>query len=521
MKVSYKVKFFLFALLIVLNLLLRCFVSNHELMIDSYEMHILANSISEFGEARWWTNPLSIVGMYPNSYASMISFLISGVSQINGIGIEKAIFIYSILFGLLGIFGSYILAGVLYDDDLYKFLVSFGYSLSPGVLAYTTWTVNARSPFIIILPLFLYALFKSNKNSLKFKLICMIFAILLFVSHHMVYYLIPILIAYSIVRIIYFVDISKYIKYSKLNDFSPFIIASAFLLIYLYVFLTNQFLTLYSRWANFSLMLTEYPRYIGILVFLSLGGFVYLLFKPNKRKNEWTLLCILLLLTPFLSKVMYTKWFILIFAFLLAGIGFLNLKRISIQNKKYIYVITIFLLLSVTFSGYFQYISDPKSGTTISDNEYLTSMWIKQFSDGNYISNNRWEGWKIAAFSEKHFLTGSSSSDQAYGFVDVKEFNLTTVPMTSEEFWIDSPFKRTSGTVSDGYWQRIMERDIDNSRTKLLMKRFQIVWLVEYTLTRNYWVSHHGYELSPFVRSVSTNKNCIYDSGDFNMWSLA
>lgn len=520
MKFTIKNKVFLFSLLIILNLLLRWFVSNHELMIDSYEMHILANSISEFGEARWWINPLSIVGMYPNSYASMISFFISGISQINGIDNEKAAFIYSISFGLLSIFASYILAGVLYDDDLYKFLVSFGFSLSPGVLAYTTWVAHARSPFIIILPLFLYALIKSNKNSVKLRLICIIFTVLLFATHHMVFYLIPILVSYLLVNIIYFVDLNKYVKYVKLNDFLPLITASAFLLLFLYAFINNKFQTANSKWVNLSFMITEYPRYIGILIFLSLGGLVYLLFKLNKYKEEWILLCSLILLSPFLSEMMYTKWFIQIFAFLLAGIGFLNLKRISVSNRKYIYVIIIFLLLSVFFSGYFQYLHENKSDGSINDNEYLTSIWIKKFSDGNYISNNRWEGWKIAAFSEKHFFTGSSTSDQAYGFVDVSEFNLTTFPITSEEFWLVSPFKRINGTVSDGYWQIIMDREIDNNWNNQLMKRFEIEWLLQYTFNKDYWLSHHGSKFSPYVSSISNNKDRIYDSGDFNIWPV-
>ena len=520
MKFSHKYNIFLLALLIILNLLLRWFVSNHELMIDSYEMHLLANSISEFGEARWWVSPLSIVGMYPNSYASMISFLISGMSQINGISIDKAIFIYSILFGLLSIFGSYLLAGMLYDDDFYKFVVAFGFSLSPGVLAYTTWTANARSPFIIILPLFFYALLKSNKNFVKFKLICIIFAILLFVTHHMSYYLFLLFASYSIVKIIYFVDINKYVKYAKLNDFLPLITASAFILLFLYTFLTGKFLTVSSKWDNLFQMITEYPRYIGVLIFLSIGGLVHLLFKPNKRKEEWILLCSLVLLTPLLPQMMYTKWFILIFAFLLAGIGFLSLVKISVLNKKYVSVIIVFLLLSVTFSGYYQYLNDRKFDTMISDNEYFTSMWIEQFSDGTHISNNRWDGWKISSFSGGHFLTGSSTSDQAYGFIDVKAYNLTNVPITSEDFWLSSPFKRIDGYTSDGYWHVIMKRDIDNNWNKQLMNKFQIVRLVEHTLYNNQWLSHHGVDASLYVISVSTSKDCIYDSGDFNIWNL-
>lgn len=518
MKFTNRINCVLFLLLIVVNLLLRS--ANHERMIDSYEMHILANSISEFGEALWWENPLSIFGMYINSYASMISFFSSGISQITGFDIEYSIFIYSIIFGLFSIFASYTLAGILYDDDLYKFIVSFGFSLSSGVVTYTTWTGNARSPFIIILPLFLYTLFKSGKNHLKFKFISLIIAMLLFTTHHLAFYLFPILIAYLLVGIIYKININKYINCTKLNDLLPLITASAFLFMFSFAFLNHKFQTASSRWVNLGFMINEYPRYIGILVFLSIGGLFYLLFKKNKRKEEWNLLMVLVMFTPFIFQVRYSKWFVLIFASLLAGIGFLNLNRASIlnNNKKYISIMFIFLITSVSFTGFFQYIHNPS--IEVDHNQYITSLWIKQFTEGNYISNNRWYGWIIAAISGNHFLTGSQTADQAYGFVEVNEFNVTKYPITSEEFWLSSPYKKISGTSSDGYWQIIMERDIYSNWNKGLIDKFEITWLLRKTSNYNYWVSHHGNKPSPFVNSIITDKYCVYDSGDFDIWTV-
>lgn len=518
MRFTNRSKIILFLLIVVLNILLR--FASHERGTDSTEMHILANSISEFGEARWIENPLGIIGMFPLSYAAMISFFLSGISQISGFDIETSIFIYSIIFGIFSIFTSYTLAGIFYDNDLFKYLVSFGFSLSPGVVEYTTWTANARSPFIIILPLFLYALFKCSKNSLKFIFLCVVFLILLYTTHHMAFYLIPILIGFLIVKLIYYLNITKYIYSDQLKNLLPWITISAFLLLFSWAFLSNKFLTSSSRWHDLALMTNEYPRYAGILFLLSIGGLIYLIFKANKRQEEWLLLISLVMITPFLLQERYTKWFILIFWSVLSGVGFINLNRLRKVNIKYINIIVIFLILSVTLSGFLQYLHIRKNDPEINDNEYITSIWVRNFTDGNFISNHRWNGWVIQAISGSHFLSGSTTADNAYGFVTIEEFTYKKRSMSDEAYWLDSPYLKINGTVSDGYWQIIMERGLDVNWNKNLLERFNITWLLRDEKIKNNWFSHHGSENSPFVDQISKKKNRVYDSGLYDVWAL-
>ena len=136
-------------MLVTLNLLMRNLLATHEIGTDSFEMHMLANSLSIFGEARWWEHPLSIIGMYPNSYASAISFLTSGSSQMTGLSIENAIYYYSLIGSIFVIYASYTVAGLVYKNDFFKFIVAYVYSLSPGIIEYTTWTAQGRS-FVLV-----------------------------------------------------------------------------------------------------------------------------------------------------------------------------------------------------------------------------------------------------------------------------------------------------------------------------------------------------------------------------------
>ena len=86
---SKKMKIILFSLLIVLNLILRIPFYPHEYGADSFVIHILANSVSQFGHARWWINPLSVVGLYPYSECSAVPFILSEISQCTGIDGES------------------------------------------------------------------------------------------------------------------------------------------------------------------------------------------------------------------------------------------------------------------------------------------------------------------------------------------------------------------------------------------------------------------------------------------------
>ena len=226
--------------------------------------------------------------------------------------------------------------------------------------------------------------------------------------------------------------------------------------------------------------------------------------------------------SKFIFQEMYMKWFILIFATLLAGVGFMNLRKLRETKKKSgTIVIILFMLLSVSFSGYFQFLRTYED-RTISDNEYISALWIKENIGGvgAGICNSRWTTWKISSISCLPFLTGSATDDQAYGLVDVRDFELEKLPATSEKYWMDSPYKRVKGTVSDGYWQRIMSQYHTSCGYKYI-PIFNITYLVEDVRLQGLCLSHHGQVYSPFVEVVRSEKDCLYDSGDIKLWPLS
>jgi hypothetical protein len=151
-------------------------------------MHIMAVSLSEFGYAKWFLDPMSIVGIYPASYTSAMHFLISGISQTTGLGMNSTIFMYTIFLGIISIFIAYSAAKVFINDDVFAFFSALCFSTSLAVLNYTTWTIPARGLFVIFAPIVIYLLLKNIiKINLKYLFILLIVS--LFYLLHIIYFI--------------------------------------------------------------------------------------------------------------------------------------------------------------------------------------------------------------------------------------------------------------------------------------------------------------------------------------------
>ncbi len=524
MKFTNKTKTKLFIFAICLNFILRYQLIHHESGIDSFEMHLLANSISEFGQARWWLYPLSIIGMYPNSYASAISFFTSGISQCTGIGIEPSIYLYGIFLSFFSFFAVYILASKFYDDDFFKFITALLYSISPGIVEYSTWTAQGRSFFILMFPMLLYFLVQNiKKHKVRFIFLAFIVTIFLMTTHHLFFYLMPIFFASLMTKLIY--KLNKNLQINKhFEILQPLLIIFAFCLVVTYPFITGKFMTLPSKWGNLLNVINEYPRYIGIPILISIGGFFYIILKKNKRYGEWFVIIAPLSLGVFVFDTMYTKWIMIIFAILIAGIGVTNIQKLDNKRRKYgTTLIIVIILFSTFFTGYFQILRfqliKEYNYKTIDENTYETGMWVDNRVDGISIGNSRWDTWKIAAISTQPFLTGSSSADQAYGLVDARDYELEKKSITSEEFWKDSPYSRIKGMTSDGYWQLIMAQYY-SSKGFQYVKLFNINYLVESIELGGNWKSQHGNQTSEFVTYTHQSKDCIFNSGKWEIWKI-
>jgi len=534
---SLRTKVILISLLVILGLAFRFPITPHEIGWDSFAVHLMANSVSEFGYAKWWIHPTSIAGSYPYSTsASAVPFLLSGISQGTNIDMESTILLYSMILGIFCFFGAYLMAGALWNNDIFKLLVAFVFFTSLGIITKTTWTGHARTLFIIALPLFIYLLLRTRTFKIRFSILTFVIFVLLFVTHHFIYFIIPVIISYLIIGMFY--KAGKYIKSIRIpNNFANFAMLASFLIMFSIPYFNRsiwwtdpELIRSASEGASSiyvwisNVMLKGYVRYIGILIIFVVGGYTYLIFKRNKRFEEWFLLMCLAGLAPFLYIPTYMKWFILPFASLLIGIALTNIAitKTGAKKKKYRTIFIIILLLSsIIFTGYYQhlhFLNDPDPRTRyMEERTYVGGLWIKDNIDKDknmiaegYISN------RVFSISEVPTLTDTNAANLAYDFVDPQKIEVRQIyPFTSVEFYFRDPYKsvnRTVDTKTEWAVGAIARSDINDRHS----------WAYRLTSLFNlsYCVENKDFQTT-FTRSVQQTKDNIYDNGKIRIWNLA
>ena len=510
MKFSNKTKIGLFALLVVLNVIMRFQAISREIGADSFVMHIMTNSLSEYGYARWFLHPLSLFGLYPYSYTSSMQFLLSGIHQSTGLDMDLVVFFYCIFLGFLSMLTAYLMAGAIIDDDIFKFLVAFGFSTTPAILGYTTWTIPTRGLFIILAPLLVYSLLKC-RTSIRFIPLVFLLAVFLFATHHLFYFLLPSFFVFFLL-IVWF-KIKEHIDFIKIPErFAPLVPLTCFLLMFSIPFFTGKFI----EHSRYSPVYISYGRYIGMLIIPVVGGLVYMMFKPDKSFREWFLLLTVIFLTTMIYEQTYMKWFLPIFLIPFACIGLVNILRSERRRRYALAIVTISLLLSISFSGFYQFLHfQPTHGMNeryMDDSTYIAGTWVKEYVIGTGVSNDKLFGFRIAAVSETtHHLTASTLSGIAYGFISSNISQFKFYPTTSEDFWFNvGVYERDWGEYNWVYLHKM----------GIKPHKFNITHFVENTKAQGNVIWNHASFTSKLLHHAYEEKGCVYDCGKARVWDL-
>ena len=533
MRFPLRTKAILIGLLILLAVVFRYPTTSHEIGWDSFAVHLMANSISEFGYARWWIHPASVIGSYPYSgSASAVPFFISGITQCTGMDTELVILLYSILLGLFSIFAAYLMAGAIWDDDLFKFLTAFIFSTSSGIITFSTWTANARTLFIMMLPLFIYMLLKTRVFKVRGFILTISILVLLLVTHHYIYFTVPIILSYFVTITVY--KVGKHSGSIKIpENLANFVMFAGLVLLLAIPFFTRTLMETDpemgrsggGRYEWIFYMLQTYARYAGVLIILSCSGYAYLLLKRNKKFGEWFLLMCLAGLSPLLYIFTYMKWFVLAFTSLLISIAITNIATLGIQEKMYrtkrkyaTTFVIILLLCSTAFVGYYQYLhflNDPDPHTRyMEDKTYIGALWMKDViaKDKNMVVASGYIPHRVASISEVPTLTGVGPADLAWGFVDPDKLEVEQLySYRSVEFYVHDPYKTVNHTQTNWYTGEIASTDINDHHSWAYrsISRFNISYCVENTDIT-----------TTFARSVQQTKNNLYDNGKIRVWLL-
>lgn len=399
MKNSHKIILIILAL--ILAVAFRLPLTPHELGQDSYSIHFWADSITEQGYAKWVVSPLSVFGLDSYSYPSGEIYLLSVVSSLIGISTEWVIFFLSIIFGIIGFIGAYLLASEIKDEFYFKLAAAVFFSILPLSIKFTSWTYSTRGLFIMLVPFFMWTLIKSYEDK-RYIILTFVLFVLMATIHKMFVLLLLMGFVFLLSIIIH-----KYFnKYSrKIGIALVIIIPFAFLFsIYSYRGLwVHRYLPSFLDFGN--RIITEIAALgytvgarLGFILPLSILAVILIYFFSKKIDYKVNFLVFtLLIFIPFFIKGMYVYQTIAVVYTMLAVIGlYIVVDKLKKHSKYIVPAVYIVLILFSMFTVYVRvnndnFMKDSLAGTAdfidfnIDDDEIIAG--VEQAEIINFMQN--------------------------------------------------------------------------------------------------------------------------------------
>jgi len=521
-EVSQRKKVIFFVLLIILNVTLRIYSIPHETGNDSYQMHALANSISESGTAYWWLSPLSVFGLYSYSYASAVPFLLSGMSQLANVDMEKIILSYCTIMGLFSIFTAYLMAGAFYKNFLFKYLFAFFFSISQGILQFTTFDASTRGMFMVTFPFMFYLLLKEDKLWRRLILI-VIFLIFLRSVHNFSYFAIPLIFTVILIYIGSKIKLAtkREMKISVNSEKLALLKKADFTHIYICLLLCSilipYFMKLFvvgSRYQHLIVMLITTARYIGPSIFLVLGGLIYITYKKEKNSHDWFILISTLFFIPISYSHIYGKFIIIPVVIFYIAVAFKNCL-FAISSKRLNTFFIIFVIMSSSlFSSYYNNnrTGDSQNYWYMDEKTYQAGIWTSSYiPENSHVFTTIGSVWRMLAISNGHIEFPSLPPlELVYGFVDKHEAlnNTVKISYTNLDYYFEGPYIQQEGSSKLGEYEWMMNFAIKDRRVQNLIEKYNMKYIVYDTASRR----------GKIMSTVEENNDLIYDGDRIKIW---
>ncbi|HUV82325.1 MAG TPA: hypothetical protein VMW53_04525, partial [archaeon] len=208
----------------------------------------------------------------------------------------------------------------------------------------------------------------------------------------------------------------------------------------------------------------------------------------------------------------YFKHFSAGFIIFLACIGIFNVIK---TQKKATHFIIIILIISISYSGYYQFLKQYPENRNISDSAYNSGKWLKYYGNGSGISNDQLLGIRIGSISESvHFITTSTVVNSAYGFLSLNHSEFTYYPITSEIFWFNTgKFKKDYG---ESAWYNF--NMLDFRMSEINATESNVKYIVENTNTNGDIIWKHGPRESKMLEKTYNNLGSVYHTNNIRIY---
>lgn len=525
--------------LVCLNILIRFPRSEHEVGVDSFSIHNFAAVISEEGRIPWVLNPLGYFGWYPLSYPSAGPIVISGVSQTVGVAEEGAILLLSLAYGVLGVLVAFMMARSFREDDLFALVVAFVFSVAPRFVSFTVWSASTRNLFMVLIPIFLWALVRAyRKPGPKNLFLLVSVLVLMLATHRLTILLAVVVIAFVLAYVFILVNRVMRVRFPRIllsrtvRRWTPRSALVAILGIAAFMLVGTDVLGEYQQGQVCSgASITDEVCNLGVSITRSVGlalpfafvGVFHVVRYRNKGFTEAFLVLSLLALIPTLFLRQYTGFYILPFVALFAAFGILAIIHIFARHRRARNaVIAISVVGIAAFSvGVLEFESE--ASTAITDATYNTALYLRFLPSGSFVANDGLMGVRVSSISSVQGLPVGGAGTTAQGpellilgsYTPQEVFDREArIPLTELTIEHDSPFILEGIDVLSDWQVRVLFLDVDQVSNRTT-DRYRLVYYLENDNLRGQYTAfgniYDGAPFDNFAKSVQAKRYKLYD----------
>ena len=395
---------------------------------DTYTMYKLSTDIQQKKYIEWILSPISLTGYFPLSYQTGGILLLSEISLILGTNFFNTLIYWDIfMIIVIGVL-IYLIAKTIFKNNFLSIISVLVYLNVRFLIYYTTWYYSVRNLFLILFVTFIWLLL-SKKFRFKYTLIFII-CTLMIITHKLFIVLPILLLSYLIAYFVWKKEIhkSKFFAHIILLLTTTLFIGSVFIngIIKLAPTIGPSF-KIHNVFLNqLVYLIFTYATQIGLTAFFFVIGYLALIYKKNKDRNDIFIIVTFILFAPILTEPTYIGYIILPFfaITIVYGIKFLIERRVfnTLFYKKMIIVILLIFLIAPMFIKTYTVYDDsiqPRDQTI-----QLTNYFMK-INDTKTVICNYHEIYcnHITALSENSIPSLSTSSD----LLNVKKFNISNI----------------------------------------------------------------------------------------------
>lgn len=431
----------LLAVLVLLSIAVRYPLVEHERnQTDSYFIHLLSQSISTDGYAKWAVHPLSYLGYYPFSYPSGVPFIVAELSAMTGLSVEVTILLLGTMIGVLFCLGMFLLARQFLRRPEHALLAVFFSILGARFVDTSYWDGSARAPMVALVVLVVFVLFRAASTRQRLLLAVALFlGVGCFATHHMA----VLLILFGGGYVLAAVQIKFLLARASIHKRRVAIVSTVamgisigILVIGLSGFSGNLGFERYQKTSVFDLdppllsivlnLALSYTNQIGVVIILAAFGIPSLFKKPRLSVETLYPLTLLLAFLPMLADSLYVSMLVSPFVAILGAGWIARLYRTGRGHKVVVVAITIFMASSVLLPIW--------SSNRWNSREYLSGDTVEVgntiFNDGIYLSASGYHGY---ATSNNNVLTAELGAIGSMNFLGSNILLLINGDVTSRD----------------------------------------------------------------------------------------